>query len=444
MIFNQSQFIWGTSTAAYQIEGAYNQEGKGPSIWDHYFNATPEGKSLESGNVACNHYQKYKEDISYLKDKIPNYRFSIAWSRVLPNGIGEVNAKGIDFYDRLIDELLAAGVTPWVTTYHWDLPQALQEKGGWTNRDINSWFEEYHEILCKRFGDRVKNWMVLNEPSVHSYMGYALKVHAPAMASESAYFKAVHNMNRVIRNGYQNLKSHSSVFSVGSSYTLMPIRAASENEKDKRAASVYQSVWNENFYAPLFTGEYPENLRPYFEKYIPSSAVDQVKTQLDFVGIQYYSPLYIKHDPNAFLNGDFGKPPEHLDKSDIGWPIEPDGFKEALKWLDKRYCPEKIIVTENGIALNDKPNKDGQVDDQKRIRYLEKHIQALHEAIEDGVPVQGYFIWSLLDNLEWDEGYDMRFGLIHVDYESEEKKRTPKQSYDWYTNLINQYNKGVS
>lgn len=429
-----NDFSWGTSTAAYQIEGAHNIDGKGPNIWDTFSKIEGTMRDGHNGDIACDHYHKYKEDIQLVKNLAPNYRFSISWSRVLPEGIGAVNQKGIDFYSRLIDEMLENNIEPWLNMYHWDIPQALQDKGGWANRDTVNWFEEYAETLYKAFGNRVKNWAILNEPSVHAYMGHGLGWHAPGIKDPDTYFRVVHNEHRVVGHISRLLQDKDKDLHIGSSYTIMPIRAEDETVNEN-IVKKYNAIWNENFFLPLFTGKYPEIFRDEFASLIMENDEELIQAKLDYIGLQYYSPIYVKEEENGFLGGNFGSPPAHLNKTDIGWPIEPEGLIESLEWLNNNFSPKKLIITENGASYFDK-KINGHINDDYRINYLKQHLQIIGQAIEKGIPLKGYFLWSLLDNLEWNDGYDMRFGAVHVDYDSPELTRTPKESYHWYANLV--------
>ena len=405
-------FVWGTSTAAYQIEGAYDKDGKGPNIWDIFSHIDGNVLNNENGDVACDHYHRFEEDLDLIKDLVDNYRFSFSWSRIIPEGTGAVNQQGIDFYNRLIDGMIKRGITPWATMFHWDLPQALQDKGGFANRECTEWMREYAGVLEENFGDRIKNWMILNEPSVYSYMGHARGFHAPGIADKDTYFKVVHNEMRIIGTVYDFMKQRSAEYNVGSTFTAMPIRAQD----------------------PLFLGQYPKIFKDEFAPLIQEDDAALIKTELDFVGVQHYSPIYTAQGENGFLGADFGKVPEHIDTTDIGWPIEPDAFYETLMHIKNKYNAKNIIITENGIALFDKKT-NGEVDDTKRINYLNAYIEQMDKAIKDGAPISGYFVWSLLDNLEWSEGYDMRFGLVHIDFEND-LMRTPKASYDWFKHFV--------
>lgn len=430
-------FIWGTSTAAYQIEGAALQYGRGPCIWDTFSHIPGKIKNNENGDVACDHYHRLEEDLDLVAGLVKNYRFSISWSRVLPEGTGAVNPEGIAFYNRLIDGLISRGVTPWVTMFHWDLPQALQDKGGWANREILLWFKEYAQLLSDSFGDRVNNWMVLNEPSVHSWLGHGLGFHAPGLADEKSYLTCVHHQNLVIGQTFRQFKAIKTSYNVGSAYTMVP--ALNEvGKSDPEAVEIFDAFWNRNFFDPLMLGKYPDKFAGPMAQYIQAGDMELCKTALDFVGVQHYNAIEAKRDETRIFNTFFGDRDTSLPMTDYGWSINPDGFYDGFMDFTKRYGTSvPLIVTENGAAFFDKA-ENGKSHDPRRISFLEQYIAAMARAMDDGARIEGYFVWSFLDNFEWADGYDYRFGLVHVDYQNEQK-RTPKDSYFWYRDLIKAY-----
>lgn len=425
-------FIWGTATAAYQIEGAAREDGRGASIWDVFSHTPGKIRNDENGDIACDHYHRLDEDLDLIAGVVSHYRFSISWTRILPDGTGALNPAGIAFYNRLIDGLIERGVTPWITMYHWDLPQALHDKGGWTSRESVAWFNAYAETLLTLFSDRVKNWIIFNEPSTQTFLGYGIGVHAPGLKGEAAYAAATHHMNLAIGSTYRLAKKFNSDLNVGSSYVLMPVFAAEEGGDDHSVA-VLDALWNRNHYDPLFTGAYPEATRAAFAPFIKEGDDALLRASLDFTGVQHYSPAYARRDETGLFGINFGQGPDSFEKTDIGWPIDPPAFYGALMDQVKRYGDHRMIITENGIALFDQKNA-GQVNDARRIRYYQAYIAQVHRAMADGAWIDGYFTWSLLDNYEWSEGYSMRFGLVYVDYKTGE--RTPKESYHWYANLV--------
>ena len=431
-------FIWGTATAAYQIEGSWNADGKGESIWDRFCHTPGNIDRNETGDVACDHYHRWEEDFDILKEyNIRNYRFSIAWTRILPNGTGDINQSGIGFYNRLIDGLLARGIEPWVTMYHWDLPQTLQDKGGWMNREILKWFQEYADTLVQHFGDRVKNWMIINEPSVISFLGHAQGAFAPGIKNEDSYWRCVHHLNLVNGSVYKSLKERFPNLRIGTTYTPVPVHIHPDyelNERNNALLNIWSAIWNENFFDPAFKGQYPSFAAASLKEIIKDGDMDICRCDFDFVGLQHYSPIYFKPNENKILGVDFSQRPADVEVSDAGWEIAPDAFKDCLLNLKKTYGDKNWIITENGIALHDDLNEQGQVDDVRRISYLTRYIAAMKEAMEQGVKIGGYFVWSLLDNMEWASGYHLRFGLVHVDYQT--LVRTPKKSLGWYKEFI--------
>jgi beta-glucosidase len=429
-----ADFIWGTATAAYQIEGAVAEDGRTPSIWDT-FSHTP-GKTIngETGDTACDHYHRLEEDLDLIADVVQHYRFSISWTRILPQGTGPVNDQGVDFYNRLIDGLIARGVTPWITLYHWDLPQSLQDKGGWVNRDIISWFQEYAETCVRLFGNRVKNWIIVNEPGVISWLGHGLGFHAPGIADETKYLACTHHLNLVIGNTYRVLKSQNKDLNIGSSYTLLPARPENADTPTDVVTHM-EGFWNTNFFDPLLRGEYPAIIKEKMSPFVKDGDMQITKTALDFVGVQHYNAIQACRDDSRIFGTFFGKKTANFPATDLGWSIDPDSFHECLTWFSDRYGNIPLLVTENGAAFNDGPSADGVCRDARRINFLHTYINAVHRAIADGTNLKGYFIWSFMDNFEWSEGYKPRFGIVHVDY-ANDYRRTPKDSYRWYKSVV--------
>lgn len=428
-------FIWGTATAAYQIEGAVHADGRGMSIWDSFLARPGNSVKGEDGSTACDHYNRIDEDLDLLGDMgMRHYRFSIAWPRIFPNGKPPANSAGMDFYQRLVDGLLERGITPWATLYHWDLPQALQALGGWHNRDIVGRFCDYADMVSERLGDRVDNWMIINEPSVSSLFGHGFGTHAPGLRGEDSYLKAAHHHNLVIGTVFDLLKAKKPDWSVGSTYTRMPVRGVSDSVPDDIVAG-FDAAWNGNFFDPLMLGTYPENMKERMQPHIHEGDMDAIRTDLDFVGIQHYSPVYARESQDGLFGADFAEPPGDLPRTAMGWSIEPEGFYETLATFRDRYGEDQaMIITENGIALRDQISADGKVHDHQRIAYYQSYIAQLHHAIADGVKVEGYFAWSLMDNLEWAEGYDMRFGLTYIDF-GNKQQRIPKDSFAWFADV---------
>jgi beta-glucosidase len=432
-------FLFGTSTASYQIEGAASEDGKGPSIWDT-FTAEP-GRIIDgsSGAVACDHYHRYREDVALLaRLGAQGYRFSIAWPRIQPTGSGPVNEPGLAFYDRLVDALLEADIAPMATLYHWDLPQALEAPsngggGGWLSRETALRFGEYAAIVADRLGDRVTHWCPVNEPNVVTLMGYGMGIHAPGKALMFDALPVAHHTLLGHGLAVQALRAAGAT-GVGSATNHFPVWPATDSDGDRAAADALDSLWNRLFADPVLLGRYPDG----FAEAMPGPVEEDlalISAPLDFYGLNYYNPMGVRAAAEgADLPFDYSDVTGYP-KTDFGWPVVPDGLREQLVILKDRY-PDlpPVLITENGCSYNTGPDAAGVVDDQSRIDYLDSHLRAVAAAIEQGVDVRGYYCWSLLDNFEWGEGYTQRFGLVHVDYETQ--RRTPKRSFDWYAATV--------
>ncbi|HEU4812432.1 MAG TPA: GH1 family beta-glucosidase [Nocardioides sp.] len=429
-------FRFGTSTASYQIEGAATEDGRGPSIWDT-FSAQPGRISDGStGAVACDHYHRYAEDIALMKRLgAGGYRFSLAWPRIQPTGAGPANAKGLDFYDRLIDGLLEADIQPMVTLYHWDLPQALEDDGGWLNRATIDRFAEFAAIVGERYADRVEHWIPVNEPNVVSTLGYSTGLHAPGRKLLFDALPAAHHL--LVGHGRAAIALRAAgATSVGCANNHSPMWPASDDEADVGATKLFDALWNGMYVEPMLLGRYPADLMPLLEDVIEPGDMATIRQPLDFYGINYYNPLKIS------AAGEEADMPYKIGElvgyptTDFGWPVVPDALRELLIVLRARYraAIPPIMITENGCSYSTGPDENGVVDDQARIDYLDAHLRAVATAIDRGVDVRGYYAWSLLDNFEWAEGYSQRFGLVHVDYETQ--VRTPKKSFEWYAEVI--------
>lgn len=430
-----ADFIWGTATSSFQIEGATREGGRSDSIWDTFCKVPGAVVNGETGDVACDHYHRYKDDIELLsKLGVDAYRFSCAWSRIIPTGTGAANQAGLDFYNRLIDELLAKGIEPWLTLYHWDLPQVLQDKGGWTNRDIVKWFEDYAVTVVNSVGDRVSKYMILNEPSVMAFQGHLEGSHAPGMKDRKAYAACAHHQNMVIGNTYSVLKAINPEWTVGSAYTHFPIRAITDTPENQKARVMMDAIWNRSFYDPLFKGTYPDVLAQDFAPFIKAGDIEIIRKPIDFIGIQHYCPSYAQSLPGTLLEAGFVAPPAGSKVTDMGWAVDPEGFHETLTEMKTMYGNPVVVITENGAAYADQKLADGSVDDQHRVQHYHDYLTQVHRAIQQGCDIRGYFAWSFMDNFEWAWGYDKRFGLVYVDYKNLE--RTPKTSYNWYAQVI--------
>ncbi len=423
-------FLFGTATASYQIEGAVDEDGRGKSIWDT-FSHTP-GKIMngDTGDVACDHYHRFREDVGLMRElALDAYRFSIAWPRVIPEGVGQVNRKGLDFYDALVDELARNGIRPFVTLFHWDLPQALQDKGGFADRDIVEAFRDYAAVIRDALGDRVKDWITLNEPSVYSFMGHVLGVHAPGLNDPAAAAAVAHHLLLAHGAAVDVLREDPEA-SVGTTLNLTAVQPATDSAEDEEGARYADALYNRVFLDPIFGRGYPAEMREVFPP-VPEEPGDQdaIARPLDFLGINYYTRLLARGEPNSPLKFTPVSGPGPV--TEMGWEVYPEGLEQVLRRVWNDYRPGKIFVTENGAAFADPVPQDGQVHDPERVSYLKSHLEAVLDAIEEGVDVGGYFCWSLLDNFEWSFGYSKRFGLIYVDYSTQ--RRFIKDSGKFYS-----------
>jgi beta-glucosidase len=432
-------FLWGAATASYQIEGAVAESGRSASIWDVFAHTPGKVERGETGDVACDHYHRYQEDVALMRDLgVQAYRFSISWSRVLPEGRGRPNAAGLDFYDRLVDELVTAGITPFATLFHWDLPQVLQDRGGFVNRDIAGWFSDYAVRTAERLGDRVKYWIMLNEPSVYACHGHALGVHAPGLADLQAFRAVTHHLNLAQAVGLQALRSADPAWRLGTSLNLQRGVPADGSDTSSAMAARHNDLWNNCFLGPLLSGDYPTRLLPEFEPFVRSGDLETIRQPIDFLGINHYSRAYIQADSKALLGFRHVSPPAAIPQTSFDWEINPKEFSDELLWLHETYPCPPIYVTENGAYFDDTVSEDGKVRDARRIEFLDRYIHAMREAQSQGVDVRGYFVWSLLDNFEWACGYRPTFGLVKVDFKT--LQRIPKDSYYWYRNFIRHEN----
>lgn len=424
-------FIWGVSTSSFQIEGATREDGRGLSVWDIYCQSGAI-KNHDTGDVACDHYHRYREDVGLMKALgVQAYRFSVAWPRVLPQGSGSANEAGLAFYDRLIDALLAAGIEPWLCLYHWDLPQALEERGGWLNRESTAWFADYTALAARRFGDRVKRFATFNEPSIFTLFGRSLGKRN--RGSEDEFHRMIHHVNLAHGAAVDVLRASVAGASIGCIHNRQPCRPSSGSEADAAAAARLDVYWNHAFPDPQCGGAYPPSMRTAIEPHLQPGDMARICRPVDWFGLNHYSPVYVTARADSMLGYDFGDKPASIHLTPIGWPIEPEAFRQTLESVDARYGLP-IYVLENGYGSFDQPDQTGAVNDDGRIEFLKAYIEAMNAAASGGVDVRGYFIWSLLDNFEWDSGYSTRFGLTYVDYAS--LRRTPKASFGWYAGLI--------
>jgi beta-glucosidase len=438
-----ADFKWGVATAAYQIEGAWDADGKGLSIWDTFThkNGGKKIKTGENGNVACNFYSSFRSDLDILKSlNMDVFRFSTAWSRILPNGTGKVNQKGLDFYKQVVDYSLEKGISPWITLYHWDLPQALQDKGGWANRDILNWFSEYSEVVTRALGDRVKDWMVLNEPMAFTGLGYLIGWHAPGLMAPNKFLASVHhsclsmgNAGRIIRNNVKDAN-------VGTTFSCSYVSPHEDKPINKGAAHRLNILLNRLYVEPILGMPYPEEDFAFISgihKHIKGDDMQKMPFDFDFIGIQNYTQVKAKKSimPIVWANEvkphKRGVPPENI--TEMGWEVYPEGLYKILKQFSEYKNLPRIIVTENGAAFPDKV-ENNQVNDVQRVAFFEKYLAEVLRAKRDGMKIDGYFVWTLMDNFEWAEGYKPRFGLVHVDYKTQ--KRTIKDSGLWFKEFL--------
>lgn len=427
-------FLWGASTAAYQIEGAYAEDGRGKCCWDTY---AEQGRIQDgtTAKVACDHYHRYPEDIALMKNAGFNaYRFSIAWPRILPEGTGAVNRKGLDFYDRLVDALLEAKIRPMACLYHWDLPQPLQDKGGWLTRDIAGPFADYARIVTARLADRVKDWMMLNEPNVVAIFGYGLTDQAPGLnLGEEGILKALHHQNLAQGAALRAITAEHFGLTTGTVINLQPCRAEDDKPENVAAAKRWDAVWNRVPLDGVMRGKIPEILADKMKGIVQAGDEEKIKFPIDMLGINYYSRMTMKHGPGRPFDVDWGD--AHCDRwTYMAWPVQPDGLYDLLMEFKNDYGNPAVYIAENGAAYDDKVEADGQIHDAERTAFIKDHLISVAKAAQDGANVKGYLVWSLLDNFEWGFGLSKRFGIVRVDYDT--LKRTPKDSYKFFSEVV--------
>ena len=441
-------FHWGVATSAYQIEGAVAEDGRTDSIWDVFCRQPGAIDNGENGDVACDHYHRMPQDVALIKELgVDAYRFSVAWPRVQPGGRGPANPAGLDFYERLVDELLGAGIDPWLTLYHWDLPQELEDAGGWPNRDTAYRFADYAMLVYERLGDRVRSWTTLNEPSVAAMHGYYHGVHAPGRRDLGLGIAATHHL--MLGHGLAGQRMREAAgdqaFQLGITLNLAPAEPAGDSEADREAARRADGLSNRIFLDPVFRGSYPQDIvadlaERGIEIPVRDGDAQIIATPIDTLGVNFYFGQWITGtDENGNTRDEHGAPvvravQQGLPQTAMGWEIMPDSFAELLARVGREYPGVPMYVTENGAAFNDKPDESGFVVDEDRTAYIAEHLAAVAKARQQGADVRGYFVWSLFDNFEWAYGYDKRFGVIRVDFETQQ--RTPKHSAGWYTETI--------
>lgn len=436
-------FRWGVATSAYQIEGGWNQDRKGPSIWDTFAH---QGRMSESGDIACDHYHRWAEDVELLAELGVNaYRFSVAWPRVIPDGDGEVDPEGLGFYDHLVDALLEAGITPLVTLYHWDLPQSLQDRGGWPRRETAHAFARYADVVSSKLGDRVKDWITHNEPWVATFLGHVEGVFAPGIADWELGLACAHHLLVSHGEAVRAIRSRVPDARVGIALDCRPSRPATGSPQDIAADRHFDGFRNRWFFDPIFGKGYPDDTVEAYTQQgrIPSEGpewlldgdLEIISEPIDFLGLNYYTSVTVgagdeeRDDPEGPVTPD---PPEGF--TEMGWRSTPEALTVFLQRISVEWNPAEIVITENGASYSDGPDGDGRIRDDRRIEYLREHISAVESAVDAGVPVTGYMVWSFLDNLEWVQGFSQRFGLVWVNHETQ--RRMPKDSFFWYRDLI--------
>lgn len=431
-------FLWGAATSAYQVEGSPLADGAGPSIWQRFSHSPGLVKNGENGDVACDHYRRYEEDVRLMRELGLNaYRFSASWSRVLPEGKGRVSERGLDFYRRLVDALLANGIQPVVTLYHWDLPAALDDRGGWLNPDVAGWFSDYASVMFRALDDRVRMWATLNEPWVVTDGGYLHGALAPGHKNLFEAPIASHNLMRSHGAAVQAYRSEGK-HQIGLVVNIEPKDAASDRPEDLAATARADAYMNRQYLDPAIHGRYPEEMREIFGEAwpeFPQAEMEQIRQPIDFLGINYYTRSVTCDDPKALpVRAGRVRQTRHA-YTETDWEVYPPGLTNTLVWVKEKYGDIPLYVTENGAAFYDPPAVEGgELSDPLRVSYYRSHLLAAREAMRQGVDLRGYFAWSLLDNFEWSLGYSKRFGIVHVDFETQ--RRTPKASARFYSEVI--------
>ncbi|MBA2692232.1 MAG: beta-glucosidase [Rubrobacter sp.] len=439
-----NNFLWGAATASYQIEGAVEGGGRGKSIWDTFSHTPGKVYRGDTGDVACDHFHRLEEDLDLMAELgLGAYRFSVAWPRIQPEGSGAANKAGLDFYRRLVDGLRQRNIEPMPTLYHWDLPQTLEDRGGWTSRETSERFAEYAGIVYEALSDEAEFWITLNEPWVASWLGHEAGVHAPGRKSTNEALLATHHLLLGHGLATERMRSENREGNkLGITLSLSPVRAS--REKDEDAAKLVDGNVNRLYLDPLLRGEYPKDMVEHYRDvsdfgFVRDGDLEKISSPNDFLGVNFYMRHTVREDAST-ETASFPSVgariviPHNARKTAMGWPAEPDALAEILVRVNEDYGPIPIYITENGIAVHDYAGPDGKVNDIERVEYLDSHFRAAHDAMENGVDVRGYMVWSLLDNFEWAEGYSKRFGLVHVDYPT--GKRTPKESFRWYSEVI--------
>jgi beta-glucosidase len=442
-------FAWGAATASYQIEGAVAEGGRGQSIWDTFAHTPGKIDNGDTGDVADDHYHRYQEDVALLAEMgATHYRFSLAWPRLQPDAHGRLNPAGVDFYSRLVDALLGNGIQPWVTLYHWDLPQVLEDAGGWPERDTAYRFADYAAAVHERLSDRIQYWTTLNEPWCAAFLGYAAGVHAPGRTEPAAAVRAAHHLLLGHGLGVQALRANGGGSTLGVTLNLYPVDPASDTAEDADAARRIDGLVNRQFLDPVLGGGYPADLLDDLRRVTDLAHVEDgdeavIGTPVDVLGVNYYTRHVVRaggpaEAPSGRRSAWVGSTDVEfvfrgLPRTEMGWEVDPVGLYDVLTRVQRDYRPIPVYITENGAAYPDRPGPDGTVSDPDRVRYLDSHFRSAHRAIADGVDLRGYFVWTLIDNFEWAFGFSKRFGLVYVDYATQ--RRIPKDSARWFAEV---------
>jgi beta-glucosidase len=443
-------FLWGAATAAYQIEGAAREDGRGVSIWDTFSGTPGRVRNGDTGDIASDHYHRYQQDVALMAELgLRAYRFSIAWPRIQPDGRGPADERGLDFYRRLVDCLLDHGIEPWLTLYHWDLPKVLEDQGGWPSRDVAGRFADYAALVYNALHDRVSYWTTLNEPWCSAFVGYASGRHAPGVRDGARAFRAAHHLLLGHGQAVRAMRAISAANQLGVTLNLYPVAAATNEPADLDAARRIDGLQNRLFLDPILRGAYPGDVLRQVEQVAGLGHLDPgdeavIATPIDFMGVNYYQRHVVAAGPQGHAaDPDSSTYPSAEDvlfvpqdgpRTANGWSVDASGLLDLLLWLHRSYPPVPLAVTENGAAFNDYADPEGRVHDDERVRFLDGHFRAAHQAIAQGVDLRGYFVWSLLDNFEWDQGYSKRFGIVYVDYPTQ--RRLLKDSAHWYRDVI--------
>jgi len=431
-------FLWGTASASYQIEGGCKEDGKGESIWDRFSHTAGKIKRGDTGDVACDFYHRYAGDIALMEELGLNAaRISLSWPRIMPTGKGPVNQKGLDFYDRVVDEMLRRNILPWVTLYHWDLPQTLEDAGGWPNRDLAEYFRDYVAAVADSLSDRVKHWMPLNEPWIFTMLGYHMGIHAPGRHESEKAFQATHTVNLAQGMAVKAIReSKNKPEAVGAAFSMSPVHPQTGSLEDRTAAERWHRFYNMWFLDTVMRGKYPEAyLHGSVEDHIDIRDVDMevIKAPLDFIGINLYTRVVVAHDGSDHTMGVKQIRTGGEEITDFGWEVYPQALSEMILRISKDYGGLPIYVTENGCSYGDRPGADGKVSDQRRVSFLRRFIGEVGRAMKAGADVRGYFLWTFTDNFEWAEGFQQRFGIVYCDFQTQQ--RIVKESGHWYARL---------